>query len=204
MRGRARHFGQTALRIAMAWLVVALAVGCGCGRETAKLARTTPRPQRVEYRIGVEDVVEVVVWREPQLSVAVPVRPDGRLTVPLAGDLAAAGRTAAELEKEIAARLEKNLNSPAVTVIVKEINAARVFLLGEVARPGAYPLRGSLTALQALAVAGGLTEFARRNHIVILRTNADGQVIRLPFDYQAAVAGRNWFGLEPGDTVVVP
>lgn len=179
-----------------------LALACG-GPRAAGPGRTGP-PVRREYHIGTGDVLEVVVWKEPGLTTTAPVRPDGRIAVPLAGDLDAAGRTAAELEGEIAARLAATLTAPIVSVVVKEAHAARVFVLGEVARPGEFPLRGDLTVLQAIALAGGLTEFADHDDIVVLRRASDGRQLRLGFDWGDAMSGRTPFDLAPGDTVVVP
>jgi polysaccharide export outer membrane protein len=149
-------------------------------------------------------VVQVSIWREPELGVVAPVRPDGRITVPVVGEVDAAGHTAHQLETELAARMASRISSPVVNVVVKEVNASRVFVLGEVAKPGAYPLRGALTIVQALAMAGGLTEFAGRSHIVILRRTSEGKQARLQLDYDDALKGERTIELIPGDTVVVP
>ncbi len=130
-----------------------------------------------------------------------PVRPDGRFSMPLAGEVIAAGRTTHELEGEIKALLSATLSSPQVTVSVKEINAAEIFVLGEVQKPGAYPLRKPLHLLQALALAGGLTEFADHD-IVVLRRQGDAAV-RLTVDYDTSVLGQTPFELSSGDTIVV-
>jgi polysaccharide biosynthesis/export protein len=179
--------------------IVALA-GCGGGAQTVR----NPRPAKPqEYRIGVEDLIEVSVWKERDLSTTTPVRPDGRITVPLVGEIKAAGRTAHELEREISAKLGERISAPVVSVGVKEV-AARVFVLGEVARPGVYPLRGSLNLIEALALAGGLTEFADEDDIVVLRRAAkDGERKRISVSYGKAVGGGELFDLQPGDTIVV-
>jgi len=156
------------------------------------------------YRIGKEDILDVSVWRDPDLSRTLPVRPDGFITLPMAGEVLAEGRTTVELEQDIARRLEKYLQAPRVTVMVREINSARVFVTGEVQKPGAYPLRGNVTVLQALAMAGGLTEFADRNGMMVLRAK-NGP--RIPVRYSDLVDHRAQgadFPLQPGDTVVVP
>jgi polysaccharide export outer membrane protein len=179
-----------------------LALAGACGGSTSSAARETRPFAPAEYRIGVEDVLEISVWKEPQLNTTAPVRPDGKVSVPLAGEVEAAGRTAKELEVELASRYATRINSPTVSVVVKELNASRVFVLGEVARPGVYPMRGALTVVQALALAGGLTEFADRDDIVILRRAESGQQ-RLKLDLEDAV-GSAAIELAPGDTVVVP
>jgi polysaccharide export outer membrane protein len=179
-----------------------LALAGACGGSTSSAARETRPFAPAEYRIGVEDVLEISVWKEPQLNTTAPVRPDGKISVPLAGEVEAAGRTAKELEAELASRYATRINSPTVSVVVKELNASRVFVLGEVARPGVYPMRGALTVVQALALAGGLTEFADRDDIVILRRAESGQQ-RLKLDLEDAV-GSAAIELAPGDTVVVP
>ena len=174
----------------------------GCGGSTSAAARTAPPYTPGEYRIGVEDLLEITVWKEPQLSTTAPVRPDGKVTVPVAGEIQAAGHTAKELEGILAKRLAERIASPEVTVVVKEVNASRVFVLGEVAKPGAYPMRGAMTVVQALALAGGLTEFADRNDIVILRRGDAGAQQKLKLDLSDAYGTP--INLAPGDTVVVP
>jgi polysaccharide biosynthesis/export protein len=186
-------------------LVVALAAAvAGCGGSTSKAARETLPYSPQDYRIGVEDLLEIAVWKEPQLSTTAPVRPDGKITVPLAGEIQAAGMTAKQLEGVLAARYAERIATPTVTVTVKELNAARVFVLGEVAKPGAYPMRGALTVVQALALAGGLTEFADKGGIVILRKADTGKQQRLHLNLDDAVASGGPIELVPGDTVVVP
>ncbi len=185
--------------LALATVAVAALVACGGSQASRKPAASRPP---MEYRIGVEDVVEVSVWKEPELSTTAPVRPDGRITVPLAGEIKAAGRTAKQLEREIAGKLAERIASPVVSVGVKEVGG-RVFVLGEVARPGVYPLRGALNLLEALALAGGLTEFADPDDIVVLRRAAADGERRIRVSYGDAVGGKALFDLLPGDTVVV-
>jgi polysaccharide export outer membrane protein len=182
--------------------VGALALGA-CAGSTSAQARDAKPFQPQEYRIGVEDVLEIAVWREPELSTVAPVRPDGKVTVPVAGEVAAAGRTAHELEQELAKKFSVRIASPTVTVVIKEVNSSRVFVLGEVAKPGAYPMRGAMTVVQALAVAGGMTEFADKGSIVILRRGDAGAQQRLGVNFNDAVSG-SAIELVPGDTVVVP
>ena len=156
------------------------------------------------YRIGREDVLDISVWRDADLSRTLPVRPDGFITLPMAGEIQAEGRTTVELEQDISRRLEKYIQSPRVTVMVREVNSARVFVTGEVQKPGAFPLRGNVSVLQALAMAGGLTEFADRNGMVVIR-GSNGP--RIPVRYSDLVDRRGQgadFPLQAGDTVVVP
>ena len=181
-------------------LAGALVPGCGGsgGHETSKVP-----PTPVEYRLGPEDLVEVNVWKEPGLSTTAPVRPDGKITVPAIGELLAEGRTTGELEREITSRLRQLITSPSVAVIVKEIHASRIYVVGEVAKPGSFPLRGRLDVLQAIALAGGLTEFADREDIIVLRRFHNGREERLAFNYGHVAGSGGAFTLYPGDTVVV-
>jgi polysaccharide export outer membrane protein len=160
------------------------------------------RLQPSEYRISTDDTLEITVWKEPQLSGVLAVRPDGRVSIAGVGDIIAAGHTAHELEAVIGKALTQTISSPMVSVAVKE-SGAHIYVLGEVGKPGAYPLHGSLTVLQALALAGGLTEFANGGRIVVLRA-VDGKQVRYQFSYGQAVGGDQLFDLEPGDTIVVP
>jgi polysaccharide export outer membrane protein len=176
----------------------------GCAGSTTPAAKDVHAFQPQEYRIGVEDVLEIAVWREPELSTTAPVRPDGKVTVPVAGEVTAAGRTAHELEAELAQKFASRIASPTVTVVVKEVNASRVFVLGEVGKPGVYPMRGSMTVVQALAMAGGMTAFADKGGITILRRGDGGTQTHLSLDFNDAVKGNSPIELVPGDTVVVP
>jgi len=154
-----------------------------------------------EYLVGGEDVLDISVWRDADLSRTVPVRPDGRIGLPLVGEIEAAGRSAKDIAAEIATRLAPYMQDPRVVVIVREVNAPRVFVVGEVHRPGAYPLRGRMSVLQALALAGGPNEFAETSEIVVLRSDTERYVV----DYEELVTpGGRDFGLRPGDTIFVP
>ena len=158
------------------------------------------------YVIGAQDVLDINVWKEPDVSRTVPVRPDGRISLPLINDVQAAGLTPQQLSVTVAESLRKYLNEPQVTIIVTAINSQRVFVAGEVLRAGAYPLIPGMTVLQALTSAGGFTPFADRKKIHVMRLR-DGKQIELPFNYQGVLKGDNSdqnIKLEPGDTVVVP
>ncbi|MBI3183554.1 MAG: polysaccharide biosynthesis/export family protein [Myxococcales bacterium] len=158
-----------------------------------------------EFRIGREDVVEISVWRDADLSRTVAVRPDGYLSLPLIGEVRAEGRSAVELAAEVAAKLQPYIQEPKVTVIVREVNSRRIYVTGEVVRPGTYPLRGRVSLLQAVALAGGFTDFADREGILLIRQGHGGG--QYPVRYSELLAGddrRTEVFLMPGDTVVVP
>jgi polysaccharide export outer membrane protein len=156
--------------------------------------------------IGPEDVLDISVWKEPDVSRVVPVRPDGRISLPLINDVLAAGMSPQQLASNVAEKLRKYLNEPQVTVIVTQINSQRVFVVGEVLRAGAFPLIPGMTVLQALSSAGGFTTFADVKKIHVMRLH-DGKHLELPFNYRDVLKGDNPeqnIKLEPGDTVVVP
>ena len=163
-------------------------------------------PADPAYKIGAQDVLKIDVWREDQLTRTVPVRPDGKITLPLLNDVQAAGLTPMELAGIICEELKKYINNPQVTVSVSEINSRRVYVTGEVARAGAFPLLPNMTVLQALSSSGGFTQFARTKNIYVLRTE-NGKAIKVPFNYKQAVSGKNPeqnIELRSGDVVVVP
>ena len=156
------------------------------------------------YKIGPQDVLRVDVWKEAEISRSVPVRPDGKISLPLLNDVQAAGLTAMELAHVITEGLKKFITNPQVTVTVTEINSRRVYVTGEVTRPGAYPLLPNMTALQALTSAGGFTQFSNTKKIYVLR-NESGKQVKHPFNYKAVVDGKqDDIPLQPGDTIVVP
>ncbi|MGB8473433.1 MAG: polysaccharide biosynthesis/export family protein [Candidatus Acidiferrum sp.] len=159
-----------------------------------------------EYKIGPQDVLKVDVWKEDQLTRTVPVRPDGKITLPLINDVQAAGLTPMELAGVIREGLRKFINEPQVTVTVSEINSRRIFVTGEVMRPGAFVLFPHMTVLQALSTCGGFTQFAKEKNVYVLRTSS-GKQEKLPFNYKDAVSGKSPgqnIELQPGDVVVVP
>jgi polysaccharide export outer membrane protein len=184
--------------------VVCVLLGAACA-STHPSEHPSERPDAGEYRIGREDVLEVVVWHEPELTRVVPVRPDGRISIPLAGEVEAAGRTPTELQDRVARALEPYIRDTKVAVLVREINGTRVFVLGEVTKPGGFPLRGPMSVMQAIAVAGGRTEFAK-DEVVWLRQKANGGTERVSLSFREMVkgeaAGALW--LRPGDVLYVP
>ena len=156
--------------------------------------------------IGAQDVLDIDVWKEAELTRSVPVRPDGKISLPLLNDVQAAGLTPTQLSEEITTELKKFITDPQVTVIVTEINSQRVYILGEMTRPGAYPLLPGMTVLQALSSAGGFTPFANMKKIYVLR-NEGGKQEKFPFNYKDVVKGKNAeqnIVLKAGDQIVVP
>lgn len=182
-------------------LIVALA-----GLAVAQSANTASAASSDSYVIGTEDVVSVNVWKEPEVSRSVPVRPDGRIALPLGGEFQAAGLTARQLEENIAKKLQSIIQNPQVTVIVQEIKSKKFNVMGEVNRPGSYPLQGETTVIDAVALAGGLRDFAKPKKMYILRQGADGKTTRIPINYKDVIAGKveDTVKLQAKDTVVVP
>ncbi|MEO5823098.1 MAG: polysaccharide biosynthesis/export family protein [Vicinamibacteraceae bacterium] len=173
---------------------------------TAAPVRATTPTTQPEYRIGSGDKLQINVYKEADLTQALQVRPDGRITMPLVGDLAAAGQTPMQLQRRLAESLREYVSNPVVTVMVVEVAERVIYVMGEVNTPGAVPLKGPMTVLQALAVAGGFKDFANKGGIKVLRKTAGSdRVETIPFSYKDAV--RNdaaVFYLAEGDTVVVP
>jgi len=158
------------------------------------------------YVIGPQDTLDISVWKEPDLTRTVPVRPDGKISLPLLDDVQAGGLTPAQLKAEITQRLKKYFTDPRVTVTVTTIASQRIYVLGEVTRAGAYPLLPEMTLLQALSSAGGFTQFANTKNIYLLRVE-NGKQVKHPFNYKDVVNGKNTAQntvLKAGDTIVVP
>lgn len=171
-----------------------------------KSTATSQAEVNADYKIGPQDVVRVDVWKEPDISRTIPVRPDGKISLPLLNDVQAAGLTAMQLGGAIREGLTKYITSPQVTVTVTEINSRRVYVTGEVTRPGALALLPNMTVLQALTSAGGFTQFAKIKNIYVLRVE-DGKQVRHPFNYKEVVKGQkpeDNIPLQPGDVIVVP
>jgi polysaccharide export outer membrane protein len=159
-----------------------------------------------DYVIGPDDVLGIVFWREPDLSGDVTVRPDGRITLPVIGEMAAAGLQPELLQQQIGKAAEKYITDPNVAVVVRAINSRRVFITGQITVPGPHPLKGPLTVMQVISMAGGLTEFANPKGITILRQSG-GTTETFKFNYKDVARGKNTqqnIQLLPGDTIVVP
>jgi polysaccharide export outer membrane protein len=165
------------------------------------------KPHDDSFIIGNDDVLAINVWKEPDISRQVPVRSDGKISLPLAGEVQATGRTPLKLEQEIASKLSNYISEPEVTVIVQQINSEKFNILGQVTKAGEYSLTGSLTVLDAIALAGGFKDFAKQKSIYVLREQSDGTQSRIAFNYKDVVHGKHPeqnIKLEPRDTVVVP
>jgi polysaccharide export outer membrane protein len=172
------------------------------GSDSAAVALDTD----ADFTIGPEDVLGVLVWHEQEVSGDVIVRPDGMITLPLIRDVKAAGVTPAALADRIQTALREYITDASVTVVVRQLNSRKVFITGEVARPGVYRLTSAMTVMQLIAQAGGLTEFADARNLSIMRT-AGGRQAAIPFDYRSVAKGRSAeqnILLKPGDMVVVP
>ena len=171
------------------------------------MMRSANQPHDDSFVIGNDDVLAINVWKEPDLSRSIPVRSDGRISLPLVGEVQAAGQTPLKLEQDIANKLQPYLEEPEVTVMVQQINSQKFNILGKVVKPGSYPLTNSATVLDAIALAGGCRDFAKEGSIYILRQNPDGGESRIPFNYKDVIKGKNIsqnIRLQPHDTIVVP
>ena len=209
------------------WMLIGSLL-CGIGNGSAiaeapsgQMPGSAPAQQRVldaaeksslivttDYTIGPEDVLEITVWRNTDLSKVVAVRPDGRISLPLIGDVVAAGRTAAQLSDAIAEKLKEFKENPQVSIVVKEVNSYAIYVLGEVSKPGKYPLRTKTTLLQAITLANGFTSAAARNKIVVFRFGElGGKDVKIKASYDDIImrdeSPQN-IQLKPGDTIVVP
>lgn len=168
---------------------------------------TSNKPHDEKFIIGNDDVLAISVWKEPDLTKAVPVRSDGKISLPLVGEMQAAGKTPMQLEKDISEKLKSFITAPEVTVIVQQVLSRKFNVLGQVAKPGAYPLTAATTIVDALAIAGGLRDFAKKTGIYILRKSPDGKEERLKFNYKDFLKGKNMdqnVKVEPNDTIIVP
>ena len=187
----------------------ALAANASAPAPVAAAAAAVPTKPATPngYVIGVDDVLSILFWRDKDLSAPeITVRPDGKVTLPLLNDVQAAGLTPEQLRETVLTAARRYVEDPQPTVIVKEIKSRKVFITGQVEKPGPYPLNGSVTVLQLIATAGGLRDFADGKNITVMRVR-QGQQSIFEFNYQDLVKRKNLFQnieLEPGDTVVVP
>jgi len=173
----------------------------------ATISASNGKPHDDAFVIGSDDVLSVNVWKEAEISRTVTVRSDGKITLPLIGELQASAKTPKQLEDEISSKLSGYISDPAVSVIVQEIRSQRFNILGKVVHPGSYAMNNSTTVLDAIALGGGYRDFAKQKSIYILRRNPDGTQTRLTCNYKEVINGRHPeqnIKLEPGDTVVVP
>jgi polysaccharide biosynthesis/export protein len=187
----------------------AFAQNSGADSSSAKSAPAAPsaaKPHDATFIIGNDDVLAINVWKEPDISRSIPVRSDGKISLPLVGEVQAAGQTPLALEKDIAAKLKNYISEPEVTVMVQQVNSQKFNILGQVVRPGAYVIANSPTVLDAIALAGGFRDFAKQKSIYVLRQGPTGET-RLPFNYKDVVQGKNMsqnVPLQPRDTIIVP
>lgn len=197
--------------VAVVGLALLNAEAAAQSNQRSSVAATTTRvaPSRLappDYVIGPEDVLSIVVWREKELSSDVIVRPDGKISLPLLNDVQAAGLSPEALRLALTDAAAKLIEEPSVTVIVKAVNSRKVYITGQVSRPGPYPLAAPTTVLQLVASAGGLLEYADASNIRIMRTE-NGHPVSLRFNYNDVSEGKNLrqnIELRPGDTVIVP
>ena len=176
------------------------------GEMPAKAVASPVVPDAEPYRIGVEDSLQISVWKEPELSMPVAVRPDGVITLPLVNDIRVVGLTTKDLQELLTEKLKPYVNDPQVTVILREIKSRKVYLAGKIGRPGPYLLSGRKTALELIVEGGGLAQFAKAGSIYVVR-NQDGHSTRMHFAYKKALSGKDPkadIELMPGDMVVVP
>ena len=198
-------------------LAVLFVASFALAQEQAPQDKAKPAPETAQptaehktdptYVIGPDDVLSIAVWKEPDFTKVVPVRPDGMISIALVGDVKAAGLTVEELQNNLAKQLKAYVDNPEVTISVQEFHSQKFNILGEVNKPGAYSLTGPTTILDAIAQAGGFRDFAKTKKIYVLRTTADGKQVKLPFNYNEVIKGNQMatnIGLKPHDTIVVP
>lgn len=206
-----RHVRQ-GLRWAMFSLISGIALASCAEIPPSDIIQEANRQVANEFLLGPEDVVEVNVWRNQDLSRTVIVRPDGMISLPLIGDVQASGLTAAQVGEKISKRLTEYKENPAVSVSVKEINSYYIYVVGEVIHPGKFALKSYATVLQGISLAGGFTQYASRNRMAVLRWSAskgsgNERQVRIPVSYDDLISGKGRVGnftLMSGDTIVVP
>lgn len=185
-------------RVLFAWGIVCLYLAMAVAAQAEDPAQ--------DYQLGPGDVLEISVWDDENLHREVKVRPDGKISFPLLGDVQAAGRSVSELKQEMESRMQEYVPDAPITVILMELGHPRIYVVGKVEQPGPFMMDSKLSVIQALAMAGGLTKFAKKGDILILRGQGEEQEV-LRFDYGDLEQGRNLeqnVQLQPGDTVVVP
>jgi|HubBroStandDraft_4_1064222.scaffolds.fasta_scaffold451193_2 polysaccharide export outer membrane protein len=201
------------VQVLVTLLVGVVLVGAVCAQDAPANkpdarpdAKPADKPHDNSFVIGNDDVLAINVWKEPDISRSIPVRSDGKISLPLVGEVQAAGLTPLALEKNIAEKLKNFISEPEVTVMVQQINSQKFNILGQVARPGTYVIANSPTVLDAIALAGGFRDFAKQKSIYILRQGPGGES-RLHFNYKDVSQGKDMaqnIKLQPGDTIIVP
>lgn len=192
-------------------VAITLSVALGCAPTSKEVLDEAAKPVSKEFLLGPEDLLEVTVWRNQDLSRTVVVRPDGKISLPLIGDVQASGLTSAQVGAKIAAKLAEFKENPNVSVSLKEVNSYFIYVLGEVTKPGKYPLKSYATVLQGVSLAGGFTNFASKGKMAVIRSVTSGddnqRQIRIPVPFDELVSGKGEienFVLKSGDTIVVP
>src|SRR3989454_5227572 len=213
-RKRAEKMNKTTVRVkwcrTLAGCSLLLPLLYACSAQVAPSSTSMPSQEEEalsqDYVIGSEDSVEVQVWKNPDLSRTVTVRPDGKISLPLIGDVPAAGQTAAQLTEAVTEKLKTYYKEPAqVTVIISQVNSYAIYVLGEVHTQGKHLVRSGTTFLQAISLAGGFTPFASKNKITLRHRNGDGKETVLLIRYKDVLAGQQAnLILKPGDTIIVP
>lgn len=219
MKSIANHVQESGLLlVALSGLLLGQALALGQANRGIQAATVAPapdppsapssnRPEDNTFVIGNDDVLAINVWKEPDLTRSIQVRSDGKISLPLVGEVQAAGRTPLQLEQDVAIKLQTYIAKPKVTVMVEQINSKKINILGQVAKPGSYSLALAPTVMDAIAISGGLRDFAKQKGIYILRQSPNGGESRIPFNYKEFIKGKNLdqnVKLNPYDTVVVP
>jgi polysaccharide export outer membrane protein len=185
-------------------IIPCIVSGISCAAK--KIAEPSAPPPSVKYTIGPEDVLKIDVWKEPELSVTVPVRTDGKISLPLIHDVHVVGLTPLQLQEELTNKLSQYVENPTVSVIVEQINSLKIFVVGNVENPGVFDAKREINVVQAIAMAGGFTEWANRSKVTIFRKyGGTEQVIKV--NYNKIVSGEHPelnIPLQPGDTINVP
>jgi len=185
-----------------------IATPASTAQARATVAPVVPAgvPTPPDYVIGPDDMLTIIFWREKDMSGDVQVRPDGKISLPLINEVRASGLTPEQLRLTVTEAAGKFVEDPAVTVVVKGINSRKVFMLGQIGKPGPFPLGGPTTVLQMIAIAGGVGEYSKSDKIVIMRVE-NGKTVSHKFNYKDVTEGKNLqqnIDLKPGDTIIVP
>lgn len=197
---------NTRLAVSLCFLALVI-TGCSVHNAPAIPEGVPSAESEYEYRIGPEDVLKISVWKNPELSNTVAVRPDGKISLPLLNDVQAAGFTPTELRSHLKSRLKVYMNNVELSIIVEEIHSRKISVLGQVTNPARYELKSRLTVLDAIAMAGGLTQFAAPKRIVVIRKNGKGRLEKLPFNFIKTSRSHGTVGnfhVRPHDIVMVP
>ena len=207
---KSKRHGGVGVKRTMHWEAVLITIfvlsSMSSVGQAADILKATyaAKPAVPEYRLGPEDVIEVFVWKQPELTTTVVIRPDGRISLPLTNELEASGKTAIQLQKDITEKLREYITQPIVNVIVRQVNSLKISVLGEVRKPDVYRIKNQVTVLDAIAMAGGFTDLARPNRVIVIRNAQYGsQRIKINVKQVVADDGRAPFYLQPLDTVYV-